>query len=149
MWNELVSLLAPVGVLTLLDKNALALYCSAYADWREAQAAIEETGGVLLDDAGRAYRSPYVALRDTAAAKMQSLGGELGLTPKSREKMTMKPEPKSPMKPRDRNRVPKDAPAPKAPPADPSGVKFDENGKRIYGPGEDPMESTDADQKPA
>jgi hypothetical protein len=81
-------------------------------------------------------------VRDETAT-MRSFAASLGLDPAMRSRFkvekNMQEKPEVP-KVRDRNRVPANAPKP-GEPIEPCGpIKFDQNGKRIYGPGEDPME---------
>jgi P27 family predicted phage terminase small subunit len=88
MWGELIKVLGETGVLTMADKNAIAMYCEAYSDWRQAKETIAETGAVLIDDeTGRAYKSPYRVILNEAVAQMQSLGASLGLDPSSRSRL--------------------------------------------------------------
>ena len=42
MWRKLVPQLATMGVLTLVDGNALARYCRLWSRWRKAEAFIEQ-----------------------------------------------------------------------------------------------------------
>ena len=88
MWTELVKVLGEAGVLTQADRNAMAVYCEAYAAWRKAKDEVAKDGEVLEDKkSGRKYRNPYCVVQSEAETRMMSVGALLGLDPSSRAKM--------------------------------------------------------------
>src|SRR5690348_3709942 len=46
-WDRIAPKLAQLGLLTDLDRAALAAYCCAYARWSEAEEALKKTGTVV------------------------------------------------------------------------------------------------------
>lgn len=86
-WDELVPLLLRLGLLTVVDHTALALYCSAYARFLEAERKINELGEVIIDKRGVARRSPWLLLQRTATRQMVTIGGQFGMTPADRARL--------------------------------------------------------------
>ena len=91
-WRELAPELDELGILTVADGHALALLCSAYADWRAACEAIE-THGMTYERVTAAgsvsiARRPEVAMRADAFRRMTSMLVEFGLTPSSRPRVS-------------------------------------------------------------
>lgn len=96
-WKRLAPELARLGVLTSLDRAALAGYCQAYADWIEAEAKLRQHGKLMRGHRGRLVKSPYVRLRDSALVLMLKFSAEFGLTPSSRSRVVAAPpEPDDP-----------------------------------------------------
>ncbi len=88
MWAELVEVLGQANVLTKADRNAMAIYCEAYAAWRKAKEAVAKDGEVLTPaDGGRTYRNPWCVVQHEAETRMVTVGAMLGLDPSSRAKM--------------------------------------------------------------
>ena len=93
-WKELAPQLKKLGVLTEIDRDALAGYCSKYSDWVHADEIVKKNGIFI-----QAPKNPkmqivhpayYVAAK--ALKQMIDLGLEFGLTPSSRTRMNAKPE---------------------------------------------------------
>lgn len=68
-WNRLVKELTDLGMLTQLERGAMAAYCQAWAEFR---CAVEEGS---------------FTTRDIAAKRLIRLAAELGLTPASRSRV--------------------------------------------------------------
>jgi len=99
-WTRIVPLLAKNGLLTELDTVALAAYCAAFAEWREASAMIKKFGMVIKAPSGYPIPSPYGPIASKAFARMRLLLVEFGLTPSSRTRVaraTPKLEPTNPL----------------------------------------------------
>ena len=97
-WTRLVTLLEPLGVLTLADGPALELVATARADYRrlfEAWAAdpqpVVEYSWVDSEGVTRSRRVENPLVRQNRQQKLlcESLLGAFGLTPVSRSKVTM------------------------------------------------------------
>jgi P27 family predicted phage terminase small subunit len=86
-WKWISKHLHAIGVLTLIDKAALAGYCQAYSRWAAAEAALQKTGLVLKSADGRFYTNPYLAVVNRALANMHSFLSEFGMTPASRTRV--------------------------------------------------------------
>lgn len=108
-WKRIVSELLQLGVLTVVDGKALAMYCDAYADWQEAQRDCVKHGLVLdspvLDEenkpiivGGQALTvrkvNPAFTVKSAAQKTLKSFLIEFGLTPASRAKLKIPAKPK-------------------------------------------------------
>lgn len=87
-WNRLVGELAALGLLTNLDRAALAAYCGAYALWAEATEAIQKYGAMIKSPTGYPVQSPYVAIANRQAEIMMRIASEFGFTPASRSRIS-------------------------------------------------------------
>lgn len=83
-WRTVAKQLHAVGLLTALDKQALALYCEAYARWREANAQLARFGLIVKAPTGYPMPSPYLSIAHKAFDQMRAMMGEFGMTPRSR-----------------------------------------------------------------
>lgn len=115
-WHRIVVELLKLGVLTVVDGKALAMYCDAYADWQEAQRDCTKNGLVLdtpvldkekqpiyltgmSEDGVRQLLlvrkiNPAFTVKIAAMKTMKSFLIEFGLTPASRSKLKVAPPPK-------------------------------------------------------
>lgn len=97
-WTELVPELKRLGVLTEMDRDALAGYCSKYSDWVRADTIVKQSGIFVInkDDDGKPTGTPFVNPAYYIAAKalkqLTDMGVEFGLTPSSRSRINAKPE---------------------------------------------------------
>ena len=80
-FSELHPALVALGTLRSLNLDTLALYCEAYASWREASEKVLSTTSVARDGRGGIIVNPWVTVRDTAATRMEQYGRALGLAP--------------------------------------------------------------------
>ena len=83
-WRRLAPQLARRGLLTELDRTAFACYCQSYADWRQAQQAVEERGAVYVTPRGQLRERPEVAIGQRYLKFARDFGAEFGLSPESR-----------------------------------------------------------------
>jgi P27 family predicted phage terminase small subunit len=86
-WNRLVQELAPLRLMTNLDRAALAAYCGAYALWADAMEAIQKYGAMVKSPTGYPVQSPYVAIANRQAEIMIRIASEFGFTPASRSRI--------------------------------------------------------------
>jgi P27 family predicted phage terminase small subunit len=91
LWRYFAARLAKVRVLTELDGEALAIYCSAAARRAKAEAEIARTGEVIKTPAGFAAVSPWLSVQQKAAELMLRYGQELGLSPAARTRLKTSP----------------------------------------------------------
>jgi P27 family predicted phage terminase small subunit len=87
-WNRLVSELVSLGLLTNLDRAALAAYCGAYALWAEATEAIQKYGAMIKSPTGFPIQSPYLSIANRQAEIMMRIASEFGFTPASRSRIS-------------------------------------------------------------
>lgn len=63
------------------------MYCTAYAMWREAKAAVESEGLTEITPNGHRQPHPSISTHNQAMDRCHKLAVELGLTPMSRAKI--------------------------------------------------------------
>jgi len=93
-WNRMSKQLFALGLLTQVDRAALAAYCQAWADWvnaNEQLARINATDGgmITLTEKGYPVVSPWWNISITAAKQMKSFLTEFGMTPGSRARLSV------------------------------------------------------------
>ncbi len=100
-WKRIVPELRRLGLLTLVDRAALAAYCQAYAELASLTQLLDEEGRVLdvdvFDKAGAVTGSkkqahPAARLQRDAFGRVKQFVTEFGLTPASRTRVRA-PEP--------------------------------------------------------
>ena len=88
-WRAIAKHLHQAGVLTVMDEDALAGYCNAYAQWIEANKEIESGGMVIKSDLGIPSLNPYLRISNDAFKQMTIMLREFGMTPSSRTRVTV------------------------------------------------------------
>lgn len=94
-WRRVARALHRAGLLTAIDRAALAAYCQTYARWRQAERALGEmaardplTAGLLIKTQnGNAIQNPLVGVANKAAAAMVRYAAEFGMTPSARSRI--------------------------------------------------------------
>ena len=79
--------LAELGLISDLDRAALAAYCAAYGRWAEAEESLKTQGVIVLSPNGFPIQSPYLAVANRAMEQMRSLISEFGMSPASRTRV--------------------------------------------------------------
>lgn len=80
-----------MGVLTIVDRAALAAYCQAYGRWVEAEQKLAETPLMLKTPSGYVQQSPWLSVSNKQLELMGRYMGELGITPSSRSRVAAAP----------------------------------------------------------
>lgn len=88
-WDRLGKDLGKLGLLTNLDRAALAAYCGSYSLWAEAMEAIQKYGAMIKSPTGYPVQSPYVSIANRQAEIMMRIASEFGFTPASRGRIAM------------------------------------------------------------
>lgn len=88
IWPQIAEQLQRAGVLTQIDAPALALYCEAYARWKDANDKVVKLGAVVRSPNGFPMQSPYLPIANKAFEQMRRMLIEFGMTPASRSKVT-------------------------------------------------------------
>jgi P27 family predicted phage terminase small subunit len=88
-WESMSEQLFSLGLLTRIDKAALAGYCQAWADWVEAMHELKR-GKVLRAKTGYPILSPWWSIANKANEQMRAYLTEFGLTPASRSRIDLK-----------------------------------------------------------
>ena len=92
-WRRMSSQLSKLGLLTSVDQTAFAVYCQAYARWKEAEEILKEKGLTFErkdpDKGEYSQQRPEVAIAHKMMEKIRSFCAEFGLTPSSRSRMSL------------------------------------------------------------
>ena len=94
-WNRVAHWLHRIGLLSEVDRAALAAYAQAYGRWVQAERAIARmaqkdqlTGGLMIKTSnGNAIQNPLVGTANKAAADMMRYAAEFGMTPSARTRI--------------------------------------------------------------
>lgn len=86
-WKRLAPTLEAMGVLTMVDLQAFAGYCQAYARWKEAEEFVAQHGSIFKTPSGYVQQVPQVSIAQQNLKIMQSLGSEFGLSPATRARI--------------------------------------------------------------
>jgi P27 family predicted phage terminase small subunit len=90
-WKRLARQLESLGIISQLDRAALAGYCQAWGRWVEAERKLKETPLLLRTPAGYVQPSPWLAIANKQLELMHRFMGELGLSPASRSRVAAFP----------------------------------------------------------
>jgi P27 family predicted phage terminase small subunit len=94
IWKRLVPQLRGMKVLTLVDADALAMYCNTFARWRDAEDFVTKHGMVypIRDDQGRVkcmQQFPQVSIARNLLLVLRAYQQEFGLTPAARARIVI------------------------------------------------------------
>jgi P27 family predicted phage terminase small subunit len=90
-WRRIVPELEKLGLLTKLDRTALAAYCDAVGRWVQASRELEEHGLTTVTPNGYPIQSPWLAISNKALAQLRQFIQEFGLSPASRSRVSATP----------------------------------------------------------
>ena len=90
-WKRVARVLAEMGLLSTIDRAALAGYCQAWATWIDAQAALQKHGVIMKSPNGYPMQSPYLAVANKAFEQMRLMLAEFGMSPSSRTRVHANP----------------------------------------------------------
>jgi len=91
-WYTLAHQLADAGLLTELDKMALAGLVTSYVRWMEAQEGLAKTGLLIKGRDNVPVLNPLLRISRDAQVEYTRLLGEFGLTPSSRSRLHVEPK---------------------------------------------------------
>lgn len=91
-WKRTVRILSAANLMTVADQGILALYCQAWARWVSAEEQVEKIGEVVKTKSGNLIQNPYLSVANRAMDQMLVYGRELGLSPSSRTRLSVKIE---------------------------------------------------------
>lgn len=100
-WKRIVPQLDGMGVLTLIDADALTNYCETWSRWKKAVLFIQKNGDVYVqkDESGMIkyiQQLPQVAIARNLLAVLNRYQQEFGLTPAARSRLTIKEQDSAP-----------------------------------------------------
>lgn len=90
-WFALVPHLGAVGLFTVLDADALAMYCEAWDEFFAARAEIEASGIVACAGSGAEYQHPAVGIKNKAIQRIRQFAQDFGMTPAARQGLNAAP----------------------------------------------------------
>jgi len=99
-WMRISHELYTVGLLSRMDRAALAAYCESWARWRAAEAKLRETGLVVTTKArfdasgkqiggGNIVKNPFYEISCIEREFMKKFLTEFGMTPASRSRINV------------------------------------------------------------
>ena len=88
-WERIGRWLYDMGVLTQVDRAALAAYCQAYGRWAEAEEKLRTTPALLKTPSGYVQQSPWLGIANRQLEIMGRYMSELGITPASRSRVAV------------------------------------------------------------
>jgi P27 family predicted phage terminase small subunit len=86
-WKRIAPKLLRLGLLTEIDRAALAGYCQCWARWREAERAITRHGMTFVTESGYVCQRPEVGISKHARQGMRAFLAEFGMSPASRTRV--------------------------------------------------------------
>jgi P27 family predicted phage terminase small subunit len=89
-WERIVPLLENMGILAECDQTMLALYCTAFAEWREADDLCESP--VITTVNGNIIQNPALSIRTNAWERLKKVCAEFGMSPAARTGLAILPK---------------------------------------------------------
>lgn len=86
-WARIIQELEAAGLITKLDRAALAAYCTAWGRWVEAETKLRELGPVVKSPSGYPIVNPFLAIANKAMEQMMKALVEFGMTPSARSRV--------------------------------------------------------------
>ena len=91
-WRRIVPELQQLGLLTRVDRAALAAYCACWSRWVTAEREISKHGLTVVTPNGYPVQSPHVNISNKALAQLKAFVQEFGLSPASRTRVSAVPQ---------------------------------------------------------
>ena len=86
-WDRITRELHALGIITKIDRAALAAYCMAWLDFVYASKMVDEEGEVVTSEKGGKYLNPWVGIKTSSMDRLVRISAEFGMTPASRTKI--------------------------------------------------------------
>jgi len=96
-WNRIAKKLFELGLLTEVDRAALAMYCTTWARYVRAEEELARVDAewVASTDKGYEHQSAWLQVSNQAMKLMRALLAEFGMSPSSRSRVTITKEEES------------------------------------------------------
>lgn len=88
-WKRIVPELEKMGLLTKVDRSALAAYCNAYGEWKDTCELLKGKSPIIKTEAGNIIQNPLVGIAHKASELMYKFLVEFGMTPSSRTRINV------------------------------------------------------------
>jgi P27 family predicted phage terminase small subunit len=96
-WEELIPLLEEMGTLSVIDGSQLALYCTCWARWMEAERMMGQSKMVITPK--NIHGKPKAPITNAAFVvackmldKLNQIGMQFGLSPAARDRLNLQAE---------------------------------------------------------
>lgn len=87
-WRRVVGDLEALGLVTQIDRAALAAYCDAYQMWYDARRSLDAAGTLVQEtESGYLTQRPEIGIINTALKAMRQFMAEFGMTPAARTRV--------------------------------------------------------------
>lgn len=86
-WERIIPHLVQGGILTEVDRAGLTVYCVAFGDLAEAEAALRIQGKLVKSPSGYPIQNPNLAISNRAREQLAKMCPEFGMTPSSRTRV--------------------------------------------------------------
>lgn len=92
-WRRVVRQLFNLGLLSVIDRAALAAYAQSYERWVRAEKEWADKGYqmVIVTTMGNIIQNPLIGIANRAAADMVKYATEFGMTPAARSRVNANP----------------------------------------------------------
>jgi P27 family predicted phage terminase small subunit len=88
-WERVTPQLLALGLISSIDRNALAAYCQTCSQWVDAEQNIQKFGSVIKTPKGYPIQSPYIAIANRAKDQLRQFAIEFGMTPAARSRLSV------------------------------------------------------------
>lgn len=86
-WKRITIELHALGMISNVDRAALAICCTAWADYVKACNKLKKEGEVIVSDKGGLYQNPWMAIKKRSMEQIAKFYAEFGMTPSSRSRV--------------------------------------------------------------
>lgn len=86
-WNRITKELNKIGLVSEIDRNALAAYCQVYARWCDAEKKLKTEGVIIESPNGYPIMNPWLSIANKCIDQIKSYMAEFGMTPASRSRV--------------------------------------------------------------
>lgn len=87
-WRRITKELKVLGLISHIDRAALAAYCQAWGRWVEAEEKVAETNDIIKTKGGNIIQNPYLSVANRALDQLTKIAAEFGMTPASRTRVS-------------------------------------------------------------
>jgi P27 family predicted phage terminase small subunit len=94
-WRRIGRALLLCGLLSRIDRAALAGYCVAWSRWVEAEQKLKVQGLMVKTPNGFEQPSPWLNISNKALEQLRGFAAEFGMTPATRSRVEALPVPKA------------------------------------------------------
>ena len=86
-WERITPLLLAAGMITVIDRAALAAYCQGFGRWRQAERLLAAGELMIKTPKGGFVMNPLVRIANKAMGDTARFAAEFGMTPSGRRRV--------------------------------------------------------------